>query len=210
MRLGLVVVSVCLTAVACSTGGSKPVTSVAAPAAVTTAPPRSTSPTPQVTGATPEVTTAAPEVTASQPMPSPSLTAATSYLPPDFDPTRAAWQDIDEALKKAAVDNEPVLIDFGATWCPNCAQLDQSFQAPQVQRMVKPLHRVRVDTGPREAWTNLDIATAYGLDLYKTGIPGLVLLSPLGKVEATTNDGLFDNDLPNSPSEIIGFLKPHL
>lgn len=130
--------------------------------------------------------------------------------PPDFDPTRAAWQDIDEALKKAAVDNEPVLIDFGATWCPNCAQLDQSFQAPQVQRMVKPLHRVRVDTGPREAWTNLDIATAYGLDLYKTGIPGLVLLSPLGKVEATTNDGLFDNDLPNSPSEIIGFLKPHL
>ena len=36
------------------------------------------------------------------------------------------------------------------------------------------------------------------------------LLSSHGKAEATTNDGLFDNDQPNSPSEIIGFLKPHL
>jgi thiol:disulfide interchange protein len=188
-RLGFVVVAVSLTVAACSIGGSKPVTSVTA---------------------TPLVTTAIPEVTASRPIPSPSPTVATIHLPQDFDPTRAAWRDINEALKKAAVDHKPVLIDFWASWCPGCTELEQSFQAPQVQAMVQPLHRVRVDTGPRMAAINLDVAAAYGLDLTKTGLPGLVLLSPLGKAEATTNDGLFDNNRPNSPSEISGFLKPHL
>ena len=117
---------------------------------------------------------------------------------------------LSSSLKEAAVDHEPVLLDFGASWCPGCVQLDQAFQAPQVQAMVRSLHLVRVDIGTESASANFDVAAAYGLDLNKTGIPGLVLLSPLGKAEATTNDGLFDNALPNTPSEIIGFLKPHL
>jgi thiol:disulfide interchange protein len=188
-RLGFSV-AVSLTAVACSAGGSQPGTAIAVPAV--------------------RVATATPAVTASQPKPTPSPTAAAPSLPPDFDGTRAAWQSIDQALKKASVDHEPVLIDFGSSWCPSCAELEQSFQAPQVQAQVRLLHFVRVSTGPQYAAINMDIAAAYGLDLEKTGLPGLVLLSPLGKVEATTNDGLFDNDLPNSPSEIIGFLKPHL
>lgn len=163
-----------------------------------------------LTAAACSATTAAPQVVASHSIPQPGGTAATIYLPPDFDSTRTAWRDIDQALKEAAVDHEPVLIDFGSSWCPGCVQLEQSFQAPQVQAMLRSLHLVRVDAGPPNALTNGDIAAAYGLDLTKTGIPGLVLLSALGKVEATTNDGLFDNDLPNSPSEVIGFLKPHL
>ncbi len=187
-RLGFVVV-VTLSSAACSAGGSKPGTSIAVPS---------------------RVATTTPKMAASQPTRTTSPTSATVYLPPDFDATRAAWRDIDKALKKATVDHEPVLIDFGASWCPGCAQLEQSFKAPRVQAMVRSLHLVQVNTGPQNAAINMDIAAAYGLDLGKTGLPGLVLLSPLGKVEATTNDGLFDNDRPNSPSEIIGFLKPHV
>ncbi|GAA2789286.1 hypothetical protein GCM10010441_13020 [Kitasatospora paracochleata] len=196
-RLGLVATVVSLAATACSTSGSgKPVGPVAAP--------------PPVTTATPLVTTAAPEATPSPAIPSPSPSAARINLPPEFDPTRGAWRDIDEALKQAAVDHKPVLLDFGATWCPACKELEQSFQDPKVRALLGSVHRVRVDTGPRSAWTNTDIAVAYRLHLNKTGLPGLVLLSAQGDLVANTDDGLFDNDQPNSPSVIIGFLKPHL
>ena len=188
-RLGFLVLAVCLASASCSAGDVKPTTPAVA---------------------SPLVATATPKAAASQPIPSPSPTTATVYLPPSFDATRAAWQVIDNGLKRAAVDHKPILIDFGASWCPSCTELDQSFQAPAVQTLVQALHMVRVDTGPQYAAINMDIAAAYGLDLTKTGLPGLVLLSSRGKVEATTNDGLFDNSLPNSPSEIIGFLKPHL
>lgn len=199
-RLGFLVVAVCLTAAACSVTTATPQVvasqSIRPPDGTTGPVANSGSPASQRTG---------------PPKPRFATTpTATIYLPPDFDSTRAAWRDIDQALKKAAVDHEPVLIDFGSSWCLGCVELEQSFQAPQVQAMVRSLHLVRVDTGPQGALTNSDIAAAYGLDLNKTGIPGLVLLSPLGKTEATTNNGLFDNTLPNSPSEIIGFLKPHL
>jgi thiol-disulfide isomerase/thioredoxin len=162
------------------------------------------------TSATPLVPTTTPDTTPSGSIPSPSPTAAGIHLPPTFDPTREAWRDIDEALKQAAVDHKQVLLDFGASWCPSCRELDQSFKDPRVQALLRSVHRVRVDTGPRTASTNTDIAEAYGLDLTMTGLPGLVLLAPQGNVVANTNDGLFDNDLPNSPSVIIGFLKPHL
>ncbi|MEU9133878.1 thioredoxin family protein [Kitasatospora sp. NPDC048540] len=192
--------ALCLATAACSSSAAGPGAPAAAQRAVTaaaTAPATATSAPPT------------PEATATQP-PTAGPTAAAIHLPPGFDADRQAWQDIDDALNQAAQDHQPVLIDFGASWCPGCAELDEAFKSPKVQTMVKPLHRVRIDTGPRKASVNLDIAAAYGLDLRKTGIPGLVLLSPQGTVEATTNDGLFDNDRPNSAAEIIGFLKPHL
>jgi thiol:disulfide interchange protein len=195
-----VAVGFSLTAAACSAAGAKPapVTAAAAPARV-------------AAKATAEPTAkAAPKAAKRRVQPTSPSTATTICLPPTFDPTRAAWQDIDAALKEASVDHEPVLLDFGASWCSGCAQLQQAFQDPEVQALVRTLHMVRVDAGPPGAATNMDIAAAYGLNLEKTGIPGLILLSPLGRVEATTDDGLFDNDLPNSPSEIIGFLQPHL
>jgi len=154
--------------------------------------------------------TARPPVVASQTIRLPDGTMATIYLPPDFDPSRTAWTDIDQALKEAAVDHEPVLIDFGSSWCPYCVQLEQSLQAPPVQAMARSLHIVRVDTGPQKAQTNTDIGAAYGLELNKIGIPGLVLLSAVGKIEATSNDSPWYGSAPSTPSEIIDFLKPHL
>lgn len=203
-RLGILVATVCLTGVSCSPGGSQPTaTSTVTPLTTATATRQTATPIPQVS---PTAETAA----ASRALVSPSPAPLAIYLPADYDSTRTAWRDIHAALKKAAVDHEPVLLDFGSSWCPSCAQLEQSFQAPEVQALVASLHLVHVDTGPRYEAINMDIAAAYGLYLEKTGLPGLVLLSPQGKVDATTNNGLFDNSLPNSPSEIIGFLKPYL
>ncbi|MCK9240237.1 cytochrome c biogenesis protein CcdA [Desulfocurvus sp.] len=44
---------------------------------------------------------------------------------------RADWEPYDEAAFRAALGNEPVLLDFTADWCPNCKLLEHTALAPE-------------------------------------------------------------------------------
>ncbi|WP_180290703.1 thioredoxin domain-containing protein [Streptomyces sp. TLI_171] len=192
---GLAAAALLLTA-ACSSGGGSSPAGAASPAP-----------------ATPAVIASpisAPSPTAASPTASPTPTRPAVRFPAGYDAGRKEWQEIAAALASASADGKPVLVDFGAAWCPSCRELDQVLQTSRVKPLVAGTHYLKVDTGPRSAWVNLDVAAAYGLDLNVTGIPGLVVLAPDGTVRATTNDGLFVNDDPITSTQIVGFLKPHL
>ncbi len=57
------------------------------------------------------------------------------------------WRhDLEDALKTAAVEKRPVLIDFFADWCEACKELDRKvYPDPRVQEAAKRFVRIKVD-----------------------------------------------------------------
>jgi Thiol-disulfide isomerase and thioredoxins len=131
--------------------------------------------------------------------------SATTKLPHGYDPGRNAQSDITAAIKEAKADNRPVLLDFGADWCPDCVVLGKLFQSGTVKPVVSDFHVVAVDVGQFDR--NVAVAAKYGLDLKRSGIPALVVIGPDGKVRRTTNDGSFANARTMTASQVMGVLK---
>lgn len=122
-------------------------------------------------GDDPTFTSAAPSVAPAGASPS----ASASSTAVAFDPGRDAAADIAAALGAAQVDSKPVLLDFGASWCPDCVALAHTFTAPTVQPLVAGFHVVEIDVGRFDR--NSDVAARYGIDYQHSGIPALVVLS---------------------------------
>jgi thiol:disulfide interchange protein DsbD len=57
------------------------------------------------------------------------------------------WRhDLDVALKTAAAENKPVLIDFFADWCEACKELDRkTYPDPRVQEAARRFVPIKVD-----------------------------------------------------------------
>ncbi|WP_176930384.1 thioredoxin family protein [Actinacidiphila guanduensis] len=134
----------------------------------------------------------------------PAGTAAPSERPGGYDPARNASADIAAARRAAAADGRPVLIDFGADWCPDCVVLGRTFTRPATAKLVDHYHVVRVDVGRFDH--NLDIAGRY-LDLQTSGIPALVVLDAKGTVRTTTDQGQFADARSMPESQVDLFLK---
>jgi protein disulfide-isomerase len=125
--------------------------------------------------------------------------AATGY-----DPSSDAAADVEAALKQAAGDKRPVLLDFGADWCPDCVVLHKLFQSDQVAPLLqKSYHVVAVDVG--EFDRNLELAEKY-VNLNKSGIPALVVLGADGSIRVATNDGAFANARTMKAPQVVEFL----
>lgn len=113
--------------------------------------------------------------------------------------------DIAAALARAERDGRPVLLDFGADWCPDCVVLGRTFRTATVRPVLARYHVVSIDVGRFDH--NVRLAEQYGLNLETSGIPALVVLSGAGKVRTTTNDGSFATARSLSPKQVAGFLK---
>jgi len=104
-----------------------------------------------------------------------------------YDEAADAKAVIRASLADAKQARVPVLVVFGANWCPDCRALDLSFKegasAPLMRQRFKV---VKVDVGRFDR--NLDVAQAYGIPL-KKGIPAVAVLSPEGRVVYTTKSG---------------------
>jgi thioredoxin 1 len=136
-------------------------------------------------------------------------TSATSPPAPvvlgDYDSSADARADLEKALAAAAQDGKPVLVDFGATWCPDCVMLGRLGTKPQVAPLLAEFHVVSVDVGRFDR--NLDIAHRLTVNLQTSGIPALVVLDAKDKVRTTTNDGSFSDARTMTPSDFAAFLK---
>jgi thiol-disulfide isomerase/thioredoxin len=144
-----------------------------------------------------------PSASAGQAVPSPVGTPAA--LPDGYDPKRDPNADIAAALAKSKADGHPVLLDFGADWCPDCVVLEKTFRTPTVQPVIANFHVVAIDVGRFDR--HLEVARRYHLRLETSGIPALVVLSRTGKIRTTTNDGSFANARTMTGKQVAAFLK---
>ncbi|MEU6753561.1 thioredoxin family protein [Spirillospora sp. NPDC046719] len=122
-----------------------------------------------------------------------------------YDPARNAKADIAAALAQAKRDGRPVLLDFGADWCPDCVVLGRTFRSAEVRPVLARYHVVSVDVGRFDH--NIRLARRYGVNLETSGIPALAVLSGSGKVRTVTNDGSFATARSLSPARVAAFLK---
>ena len=113
-------------------------------------------------------------------------TAVTAATGP-YDEAADAKAQVSAALAEAGPAKRPVLVVFGANWCPDCKVLDLAFKrGPSAPLIDKHFKVVKVDVGRFDK--NVDVAQAYGVPLNK-GIPAVVVLSPQGQVLYATQAG---------------------
>ncbi|MBC7663263.1 MAG: thioredoxin family protein [Caulobacter sp.] len=118
-----------------------------------------------------------------------------------YDETADAKAQIATALHDAAAAKEPVLLIFGANWCPDCRALDDALKTGRNAELMGKFKVVKVDVGHFDH--NVDVSTAYG-EATKKGIPSAVIVSPdnrilfitkageLADARSMSDDGIYD------------------
>lgn len=118
-----------------------------------------------------------------------------------YDETADAKAQIATALHDAAAAKEPVLLIFGANWCPDCRALDHALKTGRNAELMGKFKVVKVDVGHFDH--NVDVSTAYG-EATKKGIPSAVIVSPdnrilfitkageLADARSMSDDGIYD------------------
>jgi protein disulfide-isomerase len=133
------------------------------------------------------------------------LATAAWAAPLPYDEAADAKADVQRTLSEAKKSNMPVLVIFGANWCPDCRALDQALQTGRNAELVKREFKVvKVDVGRFDR--NLDLAQAYGNPI-KKGIPAAVVLSPDNKVLYATRLGELADARHMSETGIYDFFK---
>jgi thioredoxin 1 len=126
-------------------------------------------------------------------------------LPKAYDESADANLAVESALARARASKKPVLIVFGANWCPDCLALAQALkQEPIVGLVADSFIVVKVDIGNFNR--NMDISVRYG-SVVKKGIPVAVLLSPDEEVLFATRAGELSSAKRMGPSGIYNFLS---
>jgi protein disulfide-isomerase len=130
------------------------------------------------------------------------VVAATAAEHP-YNETADAKFDIKQAL--ASATNIPVIIVFGANWCPDCLVLDGAMKhGASATLLARDFKIVKVDVGHFNK--NEDVAESYGVPL-KKGIPAVAIISPKNKVLYVTKEGELANARRMGDDGIYQFFK---
>ena len=111
-----------------------------------------------------------------------------------YDEKADAKAEIKQALTEAATSKIPVIVVFGANWCPDCRSLDLAMhRGATAQLLADHFKIVKVNLGGRGEQkgtfaANGDLAKLYGVPLEK-GIPALAILSANNEVLYATHEG---------------------
>lgn len=104
-----------------------------------------------------------------------------------YDESADAHADIRQARIQANASNKPILIVFGANWCPDCRILDTALKTgSSATLMSQDFKVVKVNVGRYDR--NLEIAQDYGVPL-KKGIPAVVIINAGNAVLFATRGG---------------------
>jgi thiol:disulfide interchange protein DsbD len=88
---------------------------------------------------------------------------------------------LQQVQSEAKLAQQPVIIDFYASWCVPCLQMDENtFSHPMVQRALEPYRRLRIDVS--QGLTD-DLALLQHFQLF--GPPAVIALSPEGHLDWT-------------------------
>ena len=104
-----------------------------------------------------------------------------------YDESADAKAQVREAVAQAKADHRPVLVVFGANWCPDCRALDIAMKNGRNAELIgKEFRVVKVDVGRFDK--NVDVAAAYDVPL-KKGIPAVAIVSPDNRALYATKAG---------------------
>lgn len=132
------------------------------------------------------------------------IVAATAADGP-YNEAADAKADIKQALTQAAPTKTPIILVFGANWCPDCRALDIAMKkGASAPLLAKDFKIVKVDVGRVDK--NLEVAQSYGVPLNK-GIPAVAIISPSGGVLYVTKEGELSSARKMSDQGIYEFFK---
>lgn len=100
--------------------------------------------------------------------PAPAQTNSGQNTPAD------GWvRDLDAGLEQAAIENKPVILDFWASWCKNCAALDKiTFKDPIVKKRLKDFVAIKVQAEKPEEPATKKLLNSFSV----SGLPTIVIL----------------------------------
>lgn len=120
-----------------------------------------------------------------------------------YNETADAKADIQQAL--ATATNTPIILVFGANWCPDCLALDIAMtHGASATLLSRDFKIVKIDVGHRDK--NMDLAERYGAPLQK-GIPAVSIISPNNQVLYVTKEGELSHARKMSDDGIYEFFK---
>jgi len=132
-----------------------------------------------------------------------ATSAIAASLP--YDESADANAQVKQAFSAAQSSKKPVLIIFGANWCPDCRALDQALHSSKNARLINgEFNVVKVDVGNFDR--NLDIDKAYGHPI-KKGIPAAVLVSADNKILYATQGGELASARRMSDTGVYDFFR---
>jgi len=134
-----------------------------------------------------------------------SCAALAAQLP--YDEQANAKTEVEHALSTAQQNHKPVLLVFGANWCPDCRELDKALHGKSQTLIDGKFIVVKVDVGHFDK--NLELAQSYGNPI-KKGIPAAVLVSPDNKVLYSTKAGELADARHMGDDGIYEFLNKNL
>lgn len=104
-----------------------------------------------------------------------------------YDESADAKAQVRAAVAQSKADHRPVLVVFGANWCPDCRALDVAMKnGRNAELIAKEFRVVKVDVGRFDK--NVDVAAAYDVPL-KKGIPAVAIVSPDNRALYATKAG---------------------
>lgn len=122
-----------------------------------------------------------------------------------YDEAADAKAAIRQAMAQAAPKGLPVLVVFGANWCPDCKVLDLAMtEGPAAALVAREFRVVKVDVGRFDR--NLDVAEAHGVPL-KKGIPAVAVVTPDRGVVYVTRAGELADARRMGDTGILDFFK---
>lgn len=115
------------------------------------------------------------------------LAGSTLAATPAYDESADAPAALRQALAAAQASQRPVLVIFGANWCPDCRALDAALKSSaNAALLARDFVVVKVDVGNFDR--NLELAARYGNPI-KKGIPAAAVVSPNDQLLYATRAG---------------------
>jgi thioredoxin 1 len=116
-----------------------------------------------------------------------------------------AKSDVRQALVEVKENHLPLVLIFGANWCPDCRALSEALTSGKnAVNIAKEFKIVKIDVGNFDH--NLDVANAYGNPI-SGGIPGAAFVSADNTVLYVTKPGELSTARNSGDDGIYDYLK---